>query len=487
MLRGIAFHDLALLVAYATVSERSILHAVVDPEFSEVGEMNGVKRFERLAFSVTTTQGLVSHVRVGRFGENRNAAVVISRGDEVFRSHDELGPLNEKRRIYEAMVDPEEFKPEGIATLSLIIEARKVADYLEPLLLAQLPLGTDPRMHEGEQSTRDDEPFVDTLTDMERTHLGHREAGPAWARGAHPSSDALGEYFRSIARYPLLTQHGETMLSQQIQAGHRVRENFQNLGPQSHLNIRQVQRSAEEAEELFVQSNLRLVVWVAKKYNRYPTTGPSLPLFDMIQEGNLGLMKAVQKFDWSKGVRFSTYAHYWIKLYIDRSLQNTGRIIRLPVRAEVQLTQIKKAFAVLKQQLPHHPTLSEISTAVGLSVDRVELLLAADPGPRSLDEPLLPNSDFALSDLIPACVPPIDASTQIMATEELRGILRPLSDKARKVIELRFGLTYEGPMTRSEVADHLSISRPSVSLLEKESLTKLKRMNHISKFPEELF
>jgi RNA polymerase primary sigma factor len=342
-------------------------------------------------------------------------------------------------------------------------------------------------MHEGEQSTRDDEPFVDTLTDMERTHLGHREAGPAWARGAHPSSDALGEYFRSIARYPLLTQHGETMLSQQIQAGHRVRENFQNLGPQSHLNIRQVQRSAEEAEELFVQSNLRLVVWVAKKYNRYPTTGPTLPLFDMIQEGNIGLMKAVQKFDWSKGVRFSSYAQYWIKLYIDRSLQNTGRTIRLPVRAEVQLTQIKRTLMLMQEQLGRRPTFSEVATAVGLSQDRVELLLSADPGPRSLDEPLIPNSDFALADLIPACGPEIDPTTQILATEQLRAMLRPLSETAQKVIELRFGLTYDGPMTRSEVAEHLQLSRQKVSYYEREALVRLKRMNHIERFPEELF
>jgi RNA polymerase primary sigma factor len=277
------------------------------------------------------------------------------------------------------------------------------------------------------------------------------------------------------------------MLAQQIQAGNRVRENFPTLRPRSHLNIRQVLRSAEEAEELFIRSNLRLVVWMAKKYNRYPTTGPTLPLFDMIQEGNLGLMKAVQKYDWRKGVRFSSYAQYWIKLYIDRSLQNTGRMIRLPVRAEVQLTQIKRTLMMLQDQLGRRPLINEIATAVQISPDRVELLLSADPGPRSLDEPLIPNSDFALADLIPACAPPIDPTTQLVATEQLRAMLRPLSETAQKVIELRFGLTYDGPMTRSEVAEMLQISRSKVSYYEKQSLLRLKRMSNAERFPDELF
>jgi RNA polymerase primary sigma factor len=481
MLRGRAFHDLVLLVAYATVSERSILHAVVNPQASEVEEVNGVKTFSRLAFSVTTTHGLVSHVHVGRFGENGNAAVAISQGDEVYRSHDTLGPFNEMRRIYEAMVNPEEYLPDGIASLALVIEARRVADYLEPILLAQLPLGDDPQKTNLHRVETDED-------SISNAYAQHASQAPSWARrGPVSHEDPLIAYYRTIAQYPLLTEHGEIMLAQQIQAGNRVRENFPTLRPRSHLNIRQVLRSAEEAEEMFVRSNLRLVVWMAKKYNRYPTTGPTLPLFDMIQEGNIGLMKAVQKFDWSKGVRFSSYAQYWIKLYIDRSLQNTGRTIRLPVRAEVQLTQIKRTLMLMQEQLGRRPTFSEVATAVGLSQDRVELLLSADPGPRSLDEPLIPNSDFALADLIPACGPEIDPTTQILATEQLRAMLRPLSETAQKVIELRFGLTYDGPMTRSEVAEHLQLSRQKVSYYEREALVRLKRMNHIERFPEELF
>lgn len=201
----------------------------------------------------------------------------------------------------------------------------------------------------------------------------------------------------------------------------------------------------------------------------------------------MGLMKAVQKYDWSKGVRFSSYAQYWIKLYIDRGLHNTGRHIRLPVNAEVQLSQIKRRMMEMQDELGRRAKISELSSSIGLSPERVELLLSADPGPRSLDEPLIPNGDFALADLIPACAPPMDPTTEIMATEQLRMLLRPLSDRAQKVIELRFGLTHDGPMTRSEVAEHLQLSPQQVSNVERDSLNRLRRTSCKHNFPDELF
>jgi RNA polymerase sigma factor (sigma-70 family) len=210
--------------------------------------------------------------------------------------------------------------------------------------------------------------------------------------------DLVRLYLTDIGQYPLLTKDDEVRLAQQIESGNAAREQMlraKSLTPTKKRELRRSARHGDEAQRTFVQSNLRLVVSIAKKYQ-----ASGLPLLDLIQEGNLGLMHAVEKFDWRKGFKFSTYATWWIRQAITRGIANTGRTIRLPVHAGDTLARLQKARSRLELKLGRPATLCELAAEVEMPEDKVTEALRFAAEPLSLSEPLREDGDAELGDIV---------------------------------------------------------------------------------------
>ena len=211
--------------------------------------------------------------------------------------------------------------------------------------------------------------------------------------------DLVRLYLTDIGQYPLLTKEGEVRLAQQIEAGTSATAESEAKGdkvtPARRRELRRSIRRGDEAQRTFVQSNLRLVVSIAKKYQ-----ASGLPLLDLIQEGNLGLMHAVEKFDWRKGFKFSTYATWWIRQAITRGIANTGRTIRLPVHAGDTLARLQKARSRLELKLGRQATLAELAEEVEMPEDKVTEALRFAAEPLSLSEPLREDGDAELGDVV---------------------------------------------------------------------------------------
>jgi RNA polymerase primary sigma factor len=266
------------------------------------------------------------------------------------------------------------------------------------------------------------------------------------AQAPDATTDSLELFMANARRYPLLAAAEEIELAQAVERGDLA------------------------AKERLINSNLRLVISLARKYQGY-----GLPLTDLVQEGVLGLIRAVEKFDWRKGYKFSTYGTLWIRQALQRGLANSGRTVRLPVHIDSRSRKIARTERELAARLGRDPSLEEIATAVELSAEEVELIRSVDQAPASLDKPVGDSDDSgALGDLI-AGEGPSPESELLEAVEE-RGIehaLVKLPDEERKVVRLRFGLGGEQPAALSEAGRRLGISGERVRQLEQRALERL--------------
>src|SRR5919199_2594508 len=262
---------------------------------------------------------------------------------------------------------------------------------------------------------------------------------------ADATSDSLQIFLRDISQRRLLTAAEEVELAKRIERGD------------------------QEAKNRMIEANLRLVVANAKRYR-----GLGLPFLDLIQEGILGLIRAVEKFDYRRGFKFSTYATWWIRQAMQRGLQHQARTIRIPVHIAQELTKLRAAERKLVAELGRDPTDAELAAALGVDPDHIDELRAAERVPVSLETPVGGDGDAELGELLPAEGPsPLEAVAVELEEESIHRALERLDENARRVIVLRFGLGGREPMTLREVAKIMGLSAEGVRKLERRALRRL--------------
>jgi RNA polymerase sigma factor (sigma-70 family) len=287
--------------------------------------------------------------------------------------------------------------------------------------------------------------------------------------------DLVRLYLTDIGQYTLLTKDDEVRLAKAIEAGKEAIDGLDAGGKEltaaRKRELRRTARQGEEAERQFVQSNLRLVVSIAKKYQ-----ASGLPLLDLIQEGNLGLMHAVEKFDWRKGFKFSTYATWWIRQAITRGIANTGRTIRLPVHAGDTLSRLQKARTRLELLHGRPPTIRELAEECELPYEKVSEALRYGADPVSLSEPLREDGDAELEDVVadPSAISPYDAAVDALLPREIERLLSALDEREREIIRLRFGLDRGEPRTLEEVGAIFNLTRERIRQIESKAMSKLR-------------
>ena len=286
--------------------------------------------------------------------------------------------------------------------------------------------------------------------------------------------DLVRLYLTDIGQYPLLTKEDEVRLAQKIEKGVEAREKLstsEELTAKEKSDLKRLDRNGARAEKKFVQSNLRLVVSIAKKYQ-----ASGLPLLDLIQEGNLGLMHAVEKFDWRKGFKFSTYATWWIRQAITRGIANTGRTIRLPVHAGDTLARLQKARTRLELKYGRPATMTELAADVEMPEDKITEALRFANEPLSLSEPLREDGDAELGDVVEdrGAASPFEVAATSLLPDEIARLLAPLDEREREILKLRFGLDRGEPRTLEEVGEHFNLTRERIKQIEARAMSKLR-------------
>ena len=286
--------------------------------------------------------------------------------------------------------------------------------------------------------------------------------------------DLVRLYLTDIGQYPLLTKEDEVRLAQKIEKGVEAREKLaiaEDLTAKEKSDLKRLDRNGARAEKKFVQSNLRLVVSIAKKYQ-----ASGLPLLDLIQEGNLGLMHAVEKFDWRKGFKFSTYATWWIRQAITRGIANTGRTIRLPVHAGDTLARLQKARTRLELKYGRPATMTELAADVEMPEEKITEALRFANEPLSLSEPLREDGDAELGDVVEArgAASPFEVAATSLLPDEIARLLAPLDEREREILKLRFGLDRGEPRTLEEVGEHFNLTRERIRQIEARAMSTLR-------------
>jgi RNA polymerase sigma factor (sigma-70 family) len=287
--------------------------------------------------------------------------------------------------------------------------------------------------------------------------------------------DLVRLYLDSIGRYPLLSQEDEVRLAQAIEAGRQAEQELSTARdptPRRADELQRIKRKGDRAFEQFVNSNLRLVVSIAKRYQ-----GSDLPMLDLIQEGNIGLMHAVEKFDWRRGYKFSTYATWWVRQAIGRGIDNTGRAVRLPVHTGDQVRRLQRARSALEGRLGRNPTAPELADHLGMSEHEVQNLARLVVEPVSLASPIGSDGDSELGDVMAdeTSPSPFDEVARGMLSDELAKLLGHLGERERLILRLRFGLDRGEPRTLDEVGAEMHLTRERIRQIERSALAKLRR------------
>jgi RNA polymerase primary sigma factor len=346
-----------------------------------------------------------------------------------------------------------------------------------------------------------------------------------------PTNDPVRMYLKEIGKVPLLTAAQEVDLARRIEAGEFATELAQSVEndekvdnkklrnvvenviairghqlekfgkvegigrdrmakswkPKSRNDLegllRRVERDGQLAKKRLIEANLRLVVSIAKRY-----VGRGMLFLDLIQEGNLGLIRAVEKFDYSKGYKFSTYATWWIRQAITRAIADQARTIRIPVHMVETINKLVRVQRALLQDLGREPTPDEIGRQMGVPADKVREIVKVSQEPVSLETPIGEEEDSHLGDFIEDsdAVVPVDAASFILLQEQLESVLHTLSEREKKVIQLRFGLLDGHPRTLEEVGREFGVTRERIRQIESKTLSKLRHPSRSQKLRDYL-
>jgi RNA polymerase primary sigma factor len=293
-------------------------------------------------------------------------------------------------------------------------------------------------------------------------------------RGEIGSFDPVRMYLKEIGKVPLLTAEQEVTLAQRIEAGLLASERLElgeNVTDEAHASREAVAVDGQLAKRQLTEANLRLVVSIAKRY-----VGRGMALLDLVQEGNLGLIRAVEKFDYTKGFKFSTYATWWIRQAITRAIADQARTIRIPVHMVETMNKVLRIQRQMLQELGREPTVEEVAIKVEMTPDRVREIQRIAQEPVSLETPVGEEDDSFLGDFVedPAAIAPATAAARALLTEAIVEALEELNDRERQVVRLRFGLDDGQVRTLEEVGKEFGVTRERIRQIESKTLAKLR-------------
>ncbi|MEU1032706.1 RNA polymerase sigma factor [Streptomyces mirabilis] len=289
-----------------------------------------------------------------------------------------------------------------------------------------------------------------------------------------PSSDLFRQYLREIGRIPLLTAAEEVELARRVEAGLFAEEKLRlapDLDSQLALDLDKLVVMGRMAKRRLIEANLRLVVSVAKRY-----VGRGLTMLDLVQEGNLGLIRAVEKFDYARGYKFSTYATWWIRQAMSRALADQARTIRVPVHVVELINRVVRVQRRMLQERGYEPTPDEVAAHLDLPGERVTEVLRLAQEPVSLHAPVGEEDDVALGDLIEDgdATSPVESAAFLLLREHLEAVLSTLGERERKVVQLRYGLADGRPRTLEEIGRIFGVTRERIRQIESKTLNKLR-------------
>jgi RNA polymerase primary sigma factor len=359
-------------------------------------------------------------------------------------------------------------KERGVVTYEEINEALGQTEQLDPEQLEDLLQSFENEGVQVVEKEKEGTPETETVPAAPAEEEGLlvkeieiREEDLSTVEGI-PIDDSVRMWLREIGKTPLLTTEEEIQLARRIE-------------DKSNPEL------AEEAKMILTEANLRLVVSIAKKYSG---RGMSFP--DLIQEGNIGLIRAVEKFDYRKGYKFSTYATWWIRQAITRAIADQGRTIRIPVHMVETINRLIKTSGHLLQELGREPTLEEIAREMDLTPERVSEIIRIAPEPLSLETPIGEEEDSHLSDFVPddEAISPAEAASNLILREQIEDVLAKLTQRERDVLKMRFGLEDGYPRTLEEVGRHFKVTRERIRQIEAKALKKLRHPSKSRKLRE---
>ena len=308
----------------------------------------------------------------------------------------------------------------------------------------------------------DDDDVEEDILELEGNYLANIDTG-----------DTIGLYIKEVGRVPLLKAEEEVDLAQRIEAGRVARESLAkgNIDPKKRYELQQEIHDGWVAREHLITANSRLVISVAKKY-----MGRGVPFLDLIQEGNIGLIRAAKKFDYHRGYKFSTYATWWIRQAVTRAIADQGRTIRLPVHMGDQINKLLRIRHQLTQEYGRDPSTDELAKTLQIASEKVEYMMRVARRPLSLEMPTDDEADSVLGDFIPDedSPPPDDKAIQNLLKEHLTAVLDNLPPREVRVLQLRYGLLDGQLYTLEEVGRKMGVTRERVRQIEAQALSRLR-------------
>ena len=335
----------------------------------------------------------------------------------------------------------------------------------------------------------DEEPAAEEIAEVEEEEL----VDPNSLVNSFSIDDPVRMYLKEIGKVPLLNPDEEIVLAQAMSAGNEAKARLDELEeqrkngetpditPEEEAQLRKVYKKGESSKQKLAEANLRLVVSIAKRY-----VGRGMLFLDLIQEGNLGLINAVEKFDYTKGYKFSTYATWWIRQAITRAIADQARTIRIPVHMVETINKVIRVSRQLLQELGHDPSPNEIAAEMGMPVEKVREILKIAQEPVSLETPIGEEEDSHLGDFIPdeGASEPSEAASFTLLKEQLMDVLSTLTPREEKVLKLRFGIEDGRTRTLEEVGKEFNVTRERIRQIEAKALRKLRHPSRSKKLKD---